>query len=130
MKLGLDILHIRGKHQAKMLELAQDTFKRGGRVYIITEDSAEDTRKEIIQLMALYRISKPFWSMIYSTIDWMIHNKVPHYKDKDGSLKALRAKDWNALRGNISKEIGLDLYIGYEDAHSSYFDPGVFVLMK
>lgn len=130
MKLGLDIHGIIDKYPEQMIRLAQDTMKKGGRVYIITGAPADEARRKMIALMTKYMISKPFWNQIYSIVDWMKQKSIPNYTKADGSVWALREKDWNAVKGKIAIELGLDLHIDDTAEYGEYFPPGVFCLMK
>ena len=130
MKLGLDIHGVIDKYPEKMIKLAQDTMKKGGRVYIITGPPVEKARQEMINLMATHHVSKPFWNQIYSIVDWMKAKNIPHYTDTNGHVWALRERDWNAVKGQIAVELGLDLHIDDSEEYGEYFPPGVFCYMK
>jgi hypothetical protein len=130
MKLGLDIHGVIDKYPEQMIKLAQDTMKRGGRVYLITGPPAIKARAEMIELMTKYMISKPFWNQIYSIVDWMKQKGIPHHTDIKGHVWALREHDWNAVKGQIAVELGLDLHIDDSEEYGEYFPPGVFVHMK
>lgn len=130
MKLGLDIHGVIDKYPEKMIALAQDTMKKGGRVYIITGPPAVKAREEMIALMSQYQISKPFWNQIYSIVDWMKQKKIPNWTDANGHVWALREHDWNAVKGQIAIELGLDLHIDDSEEYGEYFPPGVFCHMK
>lgn len=130
MNLGLDIHGVIDKYPEQMIKLAQDTLKNNGRVFIVTGPPADEARKELIALMTTYMISKPFWNNIYSIVDWMKQKGIPHYTKPDGSVWALREKDWNAVKGQIAIDIGLHLHIDDTEEYGQYFPPGVFCLMK
>jgi hypothetical protein len=130
MKLGLDFSHIKGPYQAQLLKLAVDTFKRGGKVFIIGDESTLEMRNKTIELMTLYRIPKPFWVNMYSVSEYLGYSSIPKWNEPNGAIRALRKKDWDSLRAKLSTEIGLDLFIGDKQENQKYFPPGVFCLME
>lgn len=130
MKLGLDFYGILDKYPEQMITLAQDTIKKGGRVYIITGAPSDEVRTKMIDLMTKFMISKPFWNNIYSIVDWMKQKGIPHHTKADGSVWALREHDWNSIKGKIAIELGLNLHIDNTEAYREYFPTGVFCLMK
>lgn len=130
MRLGLDIHGVIDKYPDKMIKLAQDTLEKGGRVYIITGPPVETARKELSAIMAERLMVRPFWTQIFSIVDYMKLKGIPNYTDTNGHVWALREHDWNAVKGKIAKELALDLHIDDSPAYGEYFPPGVFVLMK
>ncbi len=129
MRLGLDIHGVIDTYTDQMIKLAQDVLDNGGRVYIITGPPVEVARKELAAIMAQRLMTKPFWSQVFSIVDWMKLKNIPHYTKPDGTVWALREHDWNAVKGQIAVELSLDLHIDDSPQYGEYFPPGVFVLM-
>jgi hypothetical protein len=130
MRLGLDIHGVIDTYPEKMIELAQNTIKLGGKVFIITGPPIQKAKPELFNIMDKYGVKTPFWDKIYSIVDYMKENGIRTRVDSEGQVWAINDEDWNAVKGKIAKDIQLDLHIDDTEAYGEYFPPGVFCHMK
>lgn len=130
MKLGLDIHGVLDHHPEKYIKLAKGIMKAGGEVFVITGPTIEKAEKELFELAEKYNRRIPFWDNIFSIVDYIVSNKIPHYWLDNGHLWTDNKSDWDKVKGLIAKELNLDLHLDDSPEYEEFFEPGVFCLVK
>ena len=136
MKVGIDIHGVLDHHPEKFIEFARQIKHLGcyypseNMVYIVTGLSREKALKELQVFADQYAYGIPFWDEVYSIVDYVKENNIPHHYTEDGHLWTNNKDDWDAVKGMISRKLKLDLHFDDSPEYEEYFEPGVFCLVK
>jgi hypothetical protein len=114
------------KSQAPRIHEAQSTYMN----YVITGPRREKALKELQVLADKFNGGKPFWDEVYSIVDFIVENNIPHTTDEKGHVWTLVNEDWNKVKGILASKLKLDMH--YDDSmdYEPYFPPGVFCYVK
>lgn len=110
--------------------MAAKCISGGGRTFIITGPSKEKALTELKDFADKYNDGYQFWTEVYSIVDYIKENDIPHFEDEKGHVWALKDQDWNSVKGKLAIELGLDLHIDDTEEYGEYFPPGVFLHLK
>jgi hypothetical protein len=142
MRIGLDIHGVLDHHPEKFIKLAytimgcadgyekEDPERENFKVFVITGPKKEKAIKELEAIANKYNGGYQFWDEVYSIVDYIIENDIPHIEKESGHIWTLVHKDWNEAKGKISKELELDLHFDDSVEYEEYFEPGVFCHVK
>lgn len=126
MRIGIDIHGVLDHHPERFIKLAMAARKSNGVVHILTGPSSDKAAIELNRLAEEYNGGEVFWHMIHSIVDHVVDNDIPHVVKEDGHVWTMVHDDWNRVKGDISKELNLDLHFDDSKEYEPYFEPGVF----
>ena len=126
MRIGIDIHGVLDHHPEKFIKLAKFTRKNGGFIYIITGPKKEKALKELYHIADGYNSGYCFWDEVYSIVDYIKTNKIPHHYTDDGYLWTNKEEDWDKIKGELARNLELDLHFDDSENYRKYFPAGVF----
>lgn len=139
MRIGLDIHGVLDHHPERFIKLAYtnmasaygvDRNKENFKVIILTGPTKEKALAELEQIAFKYNGGYQFWDEVYSIVDYIVDNNIPHHYNDKGRLWTNKLEDWDEVKGKLAKELKLDLHFDDSLEYEKYFPPGVFCHVK
>lgn len=132
MRIGLDIHGVLDHHPEKFIALAKNIralnnyYQTDNQVFILTGPPIERAEKELIELANKYNNGYQFWDDIWSIVDYIKANNIPHHYVDEKHLWTDKKEDWNRIKGVLAEALRLDLHFDDSIEYAKYFPSGVF----
>ncbi|MDD3412583.1 MAG: hypothetical protein PHY47_01150 [Lachnospiraceae bacterium] len=142
MRIGLDIHGVLDHYPEKFIKIAIENIQAKGaaakiaeaqdlyRNYVITGPTRAKALKELQALADQYNGGQPFWDEVFSIVDYIVENDIPHTVDEKGHVWTLVNEDWNKVKGILAKELKLDIHYDDSMEYEQYFPAGVFCYVR
>jgi hypothetical protein len=114
MKIGLDIHGVIDTYPDRFARLSQRWAEYGHQVYIITGEPEKSAHQTVDEAGIHYH-------GFFSIVDYHIKNQTPSLRQDDRGHYWVDRHVWLATKGDIAREVGLDMHFDDQIEYFEYF---------